>query len=199
MDELRNTLRIGTRILAQQGLLDEDGAISARVPNTNEVLAIAQPRVPDETPMHAAIYRARPDVMAIVHTHQPGILVFGDAERPILPIAGLAANLLFGDFPVYRSPLPIVTPERAQEVARTLGSAAFMHLRNHGLIVVGASIQEVVLNAIWLEHHARMTTWAAPAGSSRGMGRDDATLKASERFGDDARWRYYVSLAVGGA
>ena len=68
-----------------------------------------------------------------------------------------------------------------------------MHLRNHGLTLVGESIEAVVLEAIWLEHHARMTTWATAAGTPRGMSAANADVKATERFGDAARWQHVGS------
>ena len=47
---------------------------------------------PDETKLHTEIYKARPDVTAVVHTHQPLATIFGDLERPILPMQGVMAQ-----------------------------------------------------------------------------------------------------------
>lgn len=221
---LREKVSLGSRILAKLGLVDYLGHVSVRVPGTGHVLIRARgaeqgnqlhmtpadvalvdleaqhvdgPRAPDETRMHTEIYKARPDVSAVLHTHQEIVSIFGDLERPILPVAGVAANLALEPFPTYPSARKITTAEQGADVARVLGDAPFVHLRNHGLTLVGESVEEVVLHAIWLEHHAKMTMWASVIGTPRGMSREEASLKAKERFGDDARWKYYVSLLDG--
>jgi L-ribulose-5-phosphate 4-epimerase len=221
---LREKISLGSRILAKLGLVDYLGHVSARVPGTERVLIRARgaeqgnqphmtpadvalvdlearhvdgPHAPDETRMHTEIYKARPDVAAVLHTHQEIVTVFGDLERPVLAVGGVGANLPFEPFPVYPSARKIATAEQGADLARVLGNAPFVHLRNHGLTLVGESVEEVVLHAIWLEHHAKMTMWASLIGKPRGMSRDEAMLKAKERFADDARWRYYASL-VGG-
>jgi L-ribulose-5-phosphate 4-epimerase len=219
--ELREKIATGSRILAHMGIVDYLGHISARIPGSPYVLIRARgaeqgdqrrmtpddialvdleakqidgPRCPDETALHTEIYKVRPDVAAIAHTHQPIATIFGDLGRPILPMQGLGANLCLPDIPIYPSARKITTSEQGADVARTLGHHTFLHLRNHGLTFVGAGVEQVVLSAIWIEHQAKITMWAATIGEPRGMDPEEAQIKAKERFGDDARWRYYVSL-----
>ena len=91
-----------------------------------------------EWPMHCAIYQARPDVEAIIHTHAPQITILGLADLPFLPISTEAAflgNLLR---------VPFIMPgtnELAQAVVETLGDGAAVLMQNHGLITVASSLR----------------------------------------------------------
>jgi len=219
--DLRKKIALGSRILAMLGIVDYLGHISARIPDSEYVLIrsrgaeqgdqrrmtpedvavvdlggghIDGPRLPDETPMHTEIYKARPDVFAVAHTHQAAATIFGALERPILPMQGLGANLCSPDIPIYPSARKITTFEQGAHVARVLGDHPFVHLRHHGLTFVGKAVEQVVLSAIWIEHHSKVTMWTSTIGDPHGMDPAEAAIKATERFGDDARWRYYVSL-----
>ena len=151
-------------------------------------------RPPDETRLHTELYKARPDVQAIVHTHQPIATVFGDVERPILPMQGVMASVVREEIPIYRSARKVTTPEQGAEVARVLGPRSVLHMQNHGVTIVGDRVEEVVINAIWLEHQAKLTLWGSMLGTPRGMRRDELDLQASDAFGIEGRWRYYASL-----
>jgi ribulose-5-phosphate 4-epimerase/fuculose-1-phosphate aldolase len=221
--KLRETIALGCRILAKLELVDYLGHVSARVPDTDTVLIRArgaeqgnqlhmtaegvslvdleavqlagQYPVPDETKLHTEIYKARPAVTAIVHTHQPLATIFGDLERPILPMQGVMAQVLaHGDIPIYHSARKITTSAQGAEVAAVLGDKPIVHLRNHGITIAGTSIEEVVISAIWLEHQAKLTWWASMIGTPRGMSAEDLAAQAADGFGFAARWKYYASL-----
>jgi L-ribulose-5-phosphate 4-epimerase len=149
---------------------------------------------PDETRLHTELYKARPDVQAIVHTHQPIATVFGDVERPILPMQGVMASVVRDEIPIYRSARKVTTARQGEDVARVLGSRSIVHMQNHGVTFVGERVEEVVINAIWLEHQARLTLWGSMLGTPRGMRREELELQASDAFGIEGRWRYYASL-----
>ena len=163
--ELKEKIALGSRILAKLELVDYLGHISARIPGTDRVLIRARgaeqgnqlhmkpedvslvdlearhvegPRNPDETKLHTEIYKARPDVRAIVHTHQPLATVFGDVERPILPMQGVMATVVRDDIPTYRSARKVTTTEQGAELARVLGDKTIVHLQNHGIAVAGS-------------------------------------------------------------
>jgi L-ribulose-5-phosphate 4-epimerase len=220
--ELKEKIALGSRVLAKLELVDYLGHVSARVPGTDYVLIRARgaeqgnqlhmrpedvalvdleathlsgPRQPDETKLHTEIYKVRPDVTAIVHTHQPLATIFGDLEKPILPMQGVMASVLSdGEIPIYPSARKVTTTEQGAEVARVLADKRIVHLQNHGVTVVGQTVEEVVINAIWLEHQAKMTLWASMIGTPRGMRREELEMQAKDAFGMEARWRYYVSL-----
>jgi ribulose-5-phosphate 4-epimerase/fuculose-1-phosphate aldolase len=220
---LREKVALGCRILAKLELVDYLGHVSARIPG--EPLAFIRARgaeqgnqlhmtaeqvtlvdleavsvagrypPPDETKLHTEIYKARPDVMAIVHTHQPVSTVFGDVEKPILPMRGIEATVVEqGEIPIYRSARKITTTQQGAELARVLGDKHVVHLQNHGIAIVGTSVEEVVIDAIWLEHEAKMTMSALAIGAPRGMARAELLVQKAEAFGLENRWRYYASL-----
>jgi L-ribulose-5-phosphate 4-epimerase len=220
---LREKIALGCRILAKLELVDYLGHVSARVPDTpyalirargaeqgnqlhmtyeqvtlvdleaNQVQGKFPP--PDETKLHTEIYKARPDVMAVVHTHQPLATVFGDLEKPILPMQGISASCLAqGEIPVYHSSRKVTTTKQGEEVAKILGDKQIVHLQNHGITIAGTTVEQVVIYAIWLEHNAKLTWWASAIGTPRGMRADELALQAAEGFSMDARWRYYASL-----
>jgi len=220
---LRETIALGCRILAKLELVDYLGHVSARVPESDTVLIRARGveqgnqlhmtaddvslvdleanhlagryRVPDETKLHTEIYKARPDVTAVVHTHQPLATVFGDLERPILPMQGVMAQVLaHGPIPVYQSARKVTTNEQGAELAKVLGDKPIVHLRNHGIAIAGTSVEEVVISCIWLEHQAKLTWWASMIGTPRGMSDGDLAAQAADAFGFAARWKYYASL-----
>ncbi len=91
-----------------------------------------------EWPMHCAIYQARPDVKAIVHTHAPQVTILGLSELPFLPISTEAAFL--GDLPRVPFIMPGTT-DLAQAVKDALGNKAAVLMQNHGLIAVASSLR----------------------------------------------------------
>jgi L-ribulose-5-phosphate 4-epimerase len=220
--ELREKIVLGSRVLAKLGLVDYLGHVSARIPGTDRMLIRARgaeqgdqrrlepeqvvlvdldARVvvgglppPDETRLHTEIYRARADVGAVAHTHQPIATIFGALEKPILPMQAVMATVVREEIPIYRSARKITTVEQGTAVARTLGAGSIVHLQNHGVVFAGQSVEEVVIWAIWLEHQARLTLWASMLGTPRGMSREDVELQAKEAFGIEGRWRYYTGL-----
>jgi L-ribulose-5-phosphate 4-epimerase len=220
--ELRAKVALGCRVLAKLELVDYLGHVSVRVPGGDYALIRARGaeqgnqlhmtpdqvtmvdletnhvdgayRAPDETRLHTEIYKARPDVTAVVHTHQPLATIFGDLERPILPMQGVMASVVRDEIPIYRSARKVTTPEQGAALARALGERRIVHLQNHGIAIAGTSVEQVVIDAIWLEHQAKLTLWASMIGEPRGMRRDELEAQAGDAFGIEGRWRYYTSL-----
>jgi L-ribulose-5-phosphate 4-epimerase len=219
---LREKIALGCRILAKLELVDYLGHVSARVPGTDKVLIRARGAeqgnqlhmtadfvslvdidatvikghtVPDETKLHTEIYRVRPDVDAVVHTHQPLATIFGDLEKPILPMQGvMAAVCVQGDIPIYHSARKVTTSEQGAEVAKILGDKQIVHLQNHGITIAGKTVEEVVINCIWLEHQAKLTFMASQIGTPKGMSRADLDMQAADAFAMGPRFKYYASL-----
>jgi L-ribulose-5-phosphate 4-epimerase len=224
VQELKEKIALGCRILAKLELSDYLGHVSARIPGTDLVLIKARGldmgnlldmtadkvvvvdlegrkvegegmNPPDEVVLHTEIFKARPDVMSVVHTHQPISTVLGDLGIKILPMQGIMAAIAAEDIPVYESSLKIVTHEQGAGVAKALGNHKAVHLRNHGICTVGDSIEQAVIFAIWLEHQAKLTWYASMVGTPRGMSKEEAQLQVKDALGPMAsRWKYYVSL-----
>ncbi|GAB7389156.1 class II aldolase/adducin family protein [Bacillaceae bacterium] len=222
VNKLKEKIALGCRILAKLELSDYLGHVSARVPDTEYVLIKARGldqgnlldmtpdqvvmvdlegkvvegnlKPPDEVKLHTEIFKARPDVQAVVHTHQPIATIFGDLRKRILPMQGVMAAIARRDIPIFESSRKIVTTEQGAAVAKVLGDHAVVHLRNHGVVTVGSSVEEAVIHTIWLEHQAKLTFYASMIGTPQGMSQEEAELQVTDAGPIEGRWRYYVSL-----
>jgi len=123
--------------------------------------------------IHAAIYKARPDVMSVVHAHTPSVLAFAVSNIPLRPVYHMATWMLGGNMPMFEiRKVPgsvgmlVNTSELGTAVAQTLGDRPVMLLRGHGFVVVGPSIPEAVSRAIFLDVNARVQAQAMALGGS---------------------------------
>jgi L-fuculose-phosphate aldolase len=94
-----------------------------------------------ETPMHVAIYRARKDVQAVVHTHAPTATAFGIAGIEIFPLQIETFMLLPRGVPI----VPFESPGSkalAETVQRKIADYDAVILENHGIVTVGSTIKE---------------------------------------------------------
>jgi L-ribulose-5-phosphate 4-epimerase len=147
-----------------------------------------------EVLIHTAIYRARPDVGGVVHTHQTLATIFGVVGRPILPLLHVEAPLVGRGIPIYPSPELIDTPERGDAVAQVLADFPVCHLQGHGIVTVGRDVQEATVRAIFLERLARANLLAAQLGTPRVITPEEIARLARPMVGTDVRWAYYSSL-----
>jgi ribulose-5-phosphate 4-epimerase/fuculose-1-phosphate aldolase len=122
--------------------------------------------------IHGEIYRARPDVHAIVHSHSPSIIPFGATGTTLRPIFHLGGFLGAGT-PIFEiretggdnTDMLIRTPQLGVALARTLGSASYALMRGHGSVAVGVSLKQVVYRAIYGEVNARLQAEALRLGT----------------------------------
>jgi L-fuculose-phosphate aldolase len=94
-----------------------------------------------ETPMHAAIYKVRDDVQAIVHTHAPTATAFGIAGREILPLQVEVFMLLPKGVPIVPFKLP-GSKALAETIQEKIKDCEAVILENHGIVTVGSTIEE---------------------------------------------------------
>ncbi len=123
---------------------------------------------PRETIIHAAVMQARPDVHGVVHTHQLFATAFGAAGKEIRPVHITAAAFGKGT-PILDKADLILSEEDGKEVAEALGDANALLLRNHGVVIVGGSVEEAVSNAVYLERAAQMHLIASLVGEARAL------------------------------
>lgn len=121
-------------------------------------------RLHDETPLHQAIYRHRPEVGAIVHTHSAWaqaatMLDIPDAtySQDGVPFAGRLAR--------YLDTRLVNDAERADALAEALGTGSGVLLRNHGVVTVGSSVEEATVLALMLDRALRTWLLAAAVGT----------------------------------
>lgn len=224
-DELRNLLAESCHVLYRLGLSDYLGHPSARIPGTDRVLIKPKhsPRTrgmdtltaahmveidldgnlvrgeeipPAERFIHTEIYRARPDVQAVVHTHQPKSTLLGIVGLPILPLLHVEAPLLEAEIPVFACAELIVTPDLGRGVAEALGGASLCHLQGHGIVSVAGSVQEATLGAIHMEHLAEVNYEVALLGKAPRVIPPHEIAALRKTLAPPAgRWAYYVDIA----
>jgi L-fuculose-phosphate aldolase len=129
------------------------------------------------TRFHSWVYRARPDVMAIVHTHPPALSAFSMLGIP-LPIAHMDACSLYDDC-AYLPQWPGVPvhDEEGRIISRALGAKSSAILAGHGYIATGASIEYATYRAVFLERAAKLFLAANPCGELQRLD-PDAALEA---------------------
>jgi L-fuculose-phosphate aldolase len=107
---------------------------------------------PLEFHIHSEVYRARPDVNAVMHTHPQWstfLTMVGAKYRPVY-----AQGVLLGDIPLMDSPLSVNTKAMGEKLAATLGRGPAALLKAHGAVIVGADIVEAFTLAAYLEENA---------------------------------------------
>lgn len=121
--------------------------------------------------IHGEIYRARPDVKAVVHNHSPAVIPFSLSQVPLRPVFHMAAFVIEG-VPVFDAPrdlgihqLLIASPQLGQALARTLGEKPAVLIRGHGATVVGTSLPMAVGRSVYLEKSARIQAQAIALGT----------------------------------
>ena len=177
-----------SRILAQHGVLDAYGHVSARSDRRPGRFIMSRSLAPalvkaadlmeldfDSEPLpgdkrkgfleryiHGEIYRARPEVMAVVHSHSPSVIPFGVTRTKLRPVYHMGSFLWSGT-PVFDirkekedNDLLIRDRPLGKALAQSLGSCTCVLMRGHGMTVVGESVQEAVFRAIYTEMNARL-------------------------------------------
>ena len=129
---------------------------------------------PGEVILHIAMFRKRPDVWGVVHTHQILATAMGIAGRPIVPLHNQTSPFSPAT-PIFDKPDMVSNEAIAAEVADALGNRAGILLRGHGVVVVGRSIEEATVNAIYLERAAKTQMLATLMGTPAPL--DDAYCK----------------------
>lgn len=107
---------------------------------------------PLEFHIHSEIYRARPDVNAVMHTHPKWstfLTMTGHKFKAVY-----AQGVLLGDIPLMDSPLSVNTKQMGEKLAATLGKNPAALLKAHGVVVVGADVVECFALAAYVEENA---------------------------------------------
>jgi HCOMODA/2-hydroxy-3-carboxy-muconic semialdehyde decarboxylase len=136
--------------------------------------------------IHSEIYKTRPEIQAIVHSHSPSVIPFGVVAIGLQPIYHMSSFLGAG-VPVFEirdaggpaTDMLVRSPALGAALATSLGNCAVALLRGHGNVVVGGSIREVVFRAVYTECNARLATEALRLGEGRVTFLNDAEAKAA--------------------
>ena len=117
--------------------------------------------------IHSEIYKARPDVIAIVHSHSPAIIPFGVTRATLKPVCHMSGFLGFCT-PIFEirdtagedNNMLVTNNKLGQALAASLGDNDFALMRGHGSVTVAKSLKLAVARAIWAEMNARLQTEA---------------------------------------
>lgn len=155
------------------------------------------PSPPTELHIHRSVYRARPDVAAVVHAHPQHVVALSVAGRTLVPVT-VDGGFLPARVPLLDSAEHVDTPERGDRLAQTLGEAAAVVLRGHGIAVVAGSVELATCRAILAEDNARIQYLASALGEPRALEPSELDRIARHTSGEAARakaWRYHVETA----
>jgi ribulose-5-phosphate 4-epimerase/fuculose-1-phosphate aldolase len=197
------------RIISHEGLSDAFAHLSARTDggdamlfmprkspalvNSNELFVVDFEKPVPQSSIHQAIYKTRGDVKAVFHFHSPAVILLSVIGQTIRPMHNYSA-IFYEGVPLYTGTGQVESPARAGEMANLLGNAKAVILRGHGAVVVGHSIREVCMLAVYLEESARLQTEAMKLGTPMFIERDDAERIAKRTFklaSTDRAWEHF--------
>ena len=231
---LLEDIAVGSRILADFGVLDGFGHVSARSPtNPNHFLmsrSLAPALVTPEDIMefdldgnpidargrkvflerfiHAEIYRARPDVMSVVHTHSAGVIPFSVSKVPLRAMYHNPA-FLAGGVPVWDirkdfgdTNMLVSNAAIGKSLATALGDKPVVLMRGHGDVAVGPSVKAAVFRAYYTDVDAKLEARALALGGEpnyltpgEGAKADQTNLVVIDRIWNLWRMKVLPTLA----
>jgi ribulose-5-phosphate 4-epimerase/fuculose-1-phosphate aldolase len=235
MADLKTTideLVIANRILAAENVTDAFGHVSVRHPGDPKKFLLSRGRAPElieaadimqftlegatavgtgkpylERFIHGAIYEARPDVQAVVHSHSTSVVPFSVIGEKLRPIMHVCATI-GADVPVWDpqhnfgdTDMLVADMAQGRDLARVLGPRTSVLMRGHGSTVAGLSLREAVYAAVMLEVNAQLQLKAQAFGPVTFLtpGEIDKIRvrqhqgKPGEGF--DRAWQYWLSRA----
>lgn len=234
--EVLADLAAASRILAAQGVVDGFGHVSMRHPTAPERYLMSRSLAPalvtaediveydlDSRPVnangrnsfleryiHGEIYKARPDVNSVVHSHSPSVVPFGLVRAKMQAMFHNAAFLAAG-VPVFdissrfgATDMLVGNAPKGEALAETLADKHVVLMRAHGSVACGPSLQTAVFRAVYTEVNARIQHWAAALAAGEplaGLDEEEGELADTVNQGAGLRawdlWRAQVRAQVG--
>ena len=204
--ELMQDLAAASRILVAQGVVDGFGHVSMRHPSTPDRYLMARSIAPalvtpadiieydlDSNPcnangrgsflerfIHGEIYKARPDIMSVVHSHSPSVIPFGLVGVTMQAMFHNAAFIAAG-VPVFdirdkfgATDMLVGNGPKGVALAEVMGSRDIVLMRAHGAVACGPTLQSAVVRAVYTEVNARIQHWTLALGGGARMAALDA-------------------------
>src|SRR5687767_3680290 len=209
--ELIKDLAAASRILVAQGVVDGFGHVSMRHPSASDRYLMARSIAPalvipddiieydlDSNPcnangrgsflerfIHGEIYKARPDIMSVVHSHSPSVIPFGLVRVKMQAMFHNAAFIAEG-VPVFdisekfgATDMLVGNPAKGEALAATIGGKNVALMRAHGSVACGPTLQTAVFRAVYTEVNARVQHWTQALGAGgpiAALDRDEGRL-----------------------
>jgi HCOMODA/2-hydroxy-3-carboxy-muconic semialdehyde decarboxylase len=222
-------LVIANRILYDQGVVDGFGHVSVRHDKSPDHFLLSCNRAPGlvkkadiltydlngdlvgtstlrsylERFIHGEIYRARPDVMAVVHSHSPSVIPFGVTGQRLRPIFHMSGFLGSGSslYEIRESngntDLLIRDMGLGKDLAKALGKHTCVLMRGHGSTVVAPSLERAVYRAVYAEENAKLQLSANALGPIEFLTKEEADLAMNTNEGQVMRpWELW-SRSIG--
>ena len=215
------------RVLAQHEVLDGFGHVSVRHDRSASRFILSRSLAPESvtagdliefdldgnavdargrTPyserfIHAEIYRARPDVKAVVHAHAPSLIPYGVTGVPLRPVYHMASFIGDG-VPVFdirktfgTTDMLVSDAAKGRALAQTLANKTCALMRGHGVVVVGSTIPIAVGRSIYLDTNARIQTEAVALSGGKVTYLDpqeaQKVMEAGENRGYERAWELW--------
>ena len=224
--DLIDRLVYANRILYDQVIVDGLGHVSVRHPDQEDVFLLSCNRAPgmvkrqdivcydldgnavsetNERPylerfIHSEIYRARPDVVAVVHSHSPSVIPFAITQNPLKPVFHMSGFLGSGSahFEIREAAgntdMLIRSAYLGEALAKSLGKHNCVLMRGHGSTVVGTSLEQVIYRAIYAEVNAKLQLAANGLGEISFLNEEEAKLSSDMNDGQIPRsWNLWVA------
>lgn len=227
---LVDDLVAANHILVDEGVLDAFGHVSVRHDRQPDRFLLARNMAPgqvraadilqfalDGTPLdagdrrvylerfiHGAIYRARPDVMAVVHSHSPSVVPFSVSRRARLRPVCHMSGFLGAGAPLFEirdaagdaSDLLVRDDRLGRALADTLGASSFVLMRGHGSTTVAPSLKLVVYRAVYAEVNAKLQMQALQLGDPEYLTEGEAKTAMESTEGQVERpWALWKEAA----
>lgn len=209
--ETINDLAAASRILAAQGVVDGFGHVSIRHPDASERYFLSRSMAPAQvTPddiieydldsnavnaegrgsflerfIHGQIYRARPDIMSVVHTHSPSVIPFGLVGKEMRAMFHNAAFIAEG-VPVFDiseqfgdTDMLVSDNDKGVALAAIMDGKNVVLMRGHGAVACGDTLQTAVFRAAYTEVNARVQHWTnalADGGPIAALSKEEGAL-----------------------
>jgi len=199
--EFTADLAAASRILAERGVVDAFGHISHRHPDAPDRYFMSRAMAPalvtpddiieyslDSEPcnangrgsflerfIHGEVYKARPDINSIAHSHSPSVIPFGLVDTKMEAMFHNAAFLAAG-VPVFdisedfgATDMLVSDCPKGVAFAESLGDKDVALMRAHGSVACGPTLQTAVFRAVYTEVNARVQHWTVALGGATPM------------------------------
>jgi ribulose-5-phosphate 4-epimerase/fuculose-1-phosphate aldolase len=233
MDELERSigdLVIANRILAKEDVVDAYGHVSIRHPQKPDRYLLSRSLSPEfvtradiiefmldgqpvndsrppylERFIHGAIYEARPDINAVIHSHAEDILPFSISKTPMCCVAHVASDMgahvpvwdiaeKFGD----ETNLLVINMAQGRDLARKLGNTSVVLMRGHGFSAAADGLLKLVRLSVYLPRNARVLLAAMRMGEFKALSEGELRTRNNFRAGSPEMqrgWEFWARRA----